>query len=492
MEFMRTLTRPRPLVAGPSAAGSFVYSGMALAIGLLVLFALNVGLHFPGSQNEDSLQQYQQALTGEYQDWHPPVMAWLWAQLLRLAPGPAPMLLLQLAAYWLGFGLLADGLRRIGQPRLAWVVALIGAFPPFLALNALIVKDVGLVAAWVAAIGIVFWFRVQSRPLPLWAGVIAGLLLLYGTLVRTNAIFGLGPLLLLLAWPHRLQWKALMVAAVVTAPLMLPVSQFFNRDVLGARNNEAVQSLFLFDLLGIARHTGQPGLLEPRATMSQQDVQACYTPYWWDSLAPWGRCGGKVHKAADPKVITSPEGLSRQWLSAIAANPVAYAQHRLKHFNSALMFAVPLKHVRLVPEYQPADASSFKPFGVISAQEVRWDLLRKSPIVWPVSWMAWGVVLLVFLARRREDTGMTAGTARVLTVSALGYATAYLLVGVSTDVRYHYWAMLALLEATVLALPQLAQGWRDRDRSLRIGLAGVATVILAGTAARLLDFQAFM
>jgi hypothetical protein len=496
---MQIRTSTPELTAGNASGGGirmFALGGGGLAFLLLALFVLNVLLHFPGTMQNDSIQQYRQALSGQYQDWHPPAMAWLWGHVDRFGPGPAPMLLLHLGAYWLGFALLADGLRRVGHPRLALLMACAGAFPPFLALNASVIKDVGLVASWIAAVGAVFWFRVQARRIPLGVWLVVAALVGYGALVRSNAIFGLGPLLLLLAWrsPAKLQWPALAAAAVVAAVLALPASQWVNRHVFNAQPAHGEFSLYLFDLLGIAAHTRQPALLEPRATLTQQDLDACYTPYWWDTLSPWGRCASKVHRQpGDPELVTLPEGIAQQWVSAITQHPVAYALHRLKHFNSAVLFAVPLKHVRLVPEYQ-ADEPSFKSFGVVTQSDIRLDLLRKNFMIWPVTWLAWGIVLLVFLHRQpaSDASEQAMALARVLTVSALGYSGAYLLIGVATDMRYHYWSMLAIMVATILVLPMLALRWRQRDRRLTVGLGVVCAVVLVGLATRLLDVRVLL
>ena len=110
--------------------------------------------------------------------------------------GPTSEILLHLALYWLGFGLFADGVRRSGFPRLAWAVLLAGAFPPFLYVNAQVVKDVGMAVAWLAAVGLLYVHRAQQRRLSVAVGVAVAALLFYGAMVRTNALFGLGPLLL--------------------------------------------------------------------------------------------------------------------------------------------------------------------------------------------------------------------------------------------------------------------------------------------------------
>ena len=475
------------LSARPSA--SVVGSGSLLALLVLALFALNVFLHYPGTMNNDSRNQYAEAISGRYSDWHPPVMAWLWSVLRLAGEGPAPFLLLHLALYWSGFGLLADGLRRAGLPRLALLVAVAGAFPPFLYLNATVTKDVGMVASWLAAVGLMFWFRAQDRRIPWYCGLAIAALMLYGTLVRGNALFGLGALLLYaLASPRWLRSKHLMTAAVVIAVLAIPVTQQLNRVLFQPEGRDPVHALFLFDLLGIARHAGDAGLLEPRATLSAADLKACYTPYWWDSLSPWGRCGALVHRPDDSHA-TQGEGLPLQWAKTIAAHPLAYAIHRLKHFNSEILFAVPARHVRLTPEYQPGDPAH-PPMEIVSERDIRLDLLRKNPFIWPVTWLAWGAGLLVFLSRGQASPRTL--LARVLLVSGLGYSMAYLVIGLATDMRYHYWSLIAGLVATLLVLPQLAEGLRHRSRPLVGTLVATGAVIAIGIATRLLDFQRFV
>ena len=462
--------------------------GGLLLLLVVALFALNVFLHYPGTMNNDSINQYAEAITGRFTDWHPPVMTWIWS-LLRLAgDGPAPLLLLHLAAYWCGFGLLADGVRRAGYPRMALLMALAGAFPPFLYINAFVTKDVGLVSAWLAAVGLMFWFRSQERRIPMLWGVAVAALIVYGALVRHNALFALGPLLLYAVAPVRwLRGGRLIAAAMVVAVLAIPVAQEANRRLFNPAPMNPVRSLFLFDLMGIAVHKHDPSLLAPRATLSADDLRACYTPYWWDSLSPWGRCASRVHRT-DSSPATVGEGLPMQWVKTIMAHPVAYAAHRLKHFNSSVLFAVPLRHIRLTPEHR-SDDPAFTPMEITTKRDIQFDLLRKNPFVWPVTWLAWGAVLLVFVGRQPPVSSVL--LARVLIVSALGYSCAYLLIGVATDMRYHYWSLIAMLVATLLVLPQLAHGLRTRSAPLLGGLAVVGMVIAIGVATRLLDFQAF-
>ena len=82
------------------------FPGFAILIIALLGAALICSAYWPGVMIDDARWQYQQALDNAYENWHPPLMAWVWHQLTFLASGPGPMLLLQLFLYWVGFALI--------------------------------------------------------------------------------------------------------------------------------------------------------------------------------------------------------------------------------------------------------------------------------------------------------------------------------------------------------------------------------------------------
>jgi hypothetical protein len=480
---------PRRGFTGQLMSWFEVSSGHALAALVVILLLLNIAVCFPGTMMNDSVNQYAEAMSGHFTDWHPPVMAWLWSMLLKLHEGPAPMLVLHLAVFWSGIGLVADAARRLGHRRMPVLIVLAGAFPPFIFMNANVIKDVGMAASLLAGAGLVFWFRSQPRRMPWAMAALAAALLAYGMLVRTNAVFAVAPLLVYALAPAAwLRTFRLLLASVVVAVAAVPVSQQINRVAFDPVKREAVNSLLLYDIVGVAVHAGNPALVEPRATLTADDLKQCYTPFWWDSFSAWGPCGQLVRRP-DAERAVHAEGLASQWLNTVRSHPLAYLQHRLKHFNSEVFFAVPLKHLRLTPEYR-GELPDFKPYEVFSPSNVRFDLVRKNPAVWPVTWLAWGAVLLVILARRPPTSPVL--LARVLVVSALAYSSAYLVIGVATDIRYHYWSMLASMIATLLVLPEIAAAWRARSAPLGAGFALVGLVVGVGLLARLLDFQGWI
>src|SRR5260221_2078246 len=83
-------------------------SGSAIAGILAWVAGLALSLSFwPGIMAWDSGRQYAQALSGQFDDWHPALMEWIWRHFISLIPGPGLMLTLQLGIYGAALGFLA-------------------------------------------------------------------------------------------------------------------------------------------------------------------------------------------------------------------------------------------------------------------------------------------------------------------------------------------------------------------------------------------------
>src|SRR5262249_2865571 len=468
--------------------GAITTSPTSIAvIGSLLLVANLVGW-FPGVANDDSDSQYVQAVAENFNDWHPPIMAWLWSIFRLLADGNGPMFCFHVACYWLGFGLIAVALSRAGRPLAAWGMIGVGLFPPFLMMNTNILKDVGLAVTFLAAFAALFWYRLADRRVPVVVVAVSTVLLFYGTLVRSNAVFGVVPLVTYLINPQWLgrPWRLLAFSAPV-AILMVPLSGVFNHNVLNATPLGIIRSLQIFDMTGIAFYSGDMSVFGPGNSFTREDVESCYTPVQWDTLSPWGKCRSFWNRlAVSPdlrgveeftpmaamEAQPNPE-LPNHWGAAMIAPPLAYAKHRLAHFLSEIYFLD-----------QPDDNDIAAP-GAAMGEEVRVAPklpMRESPYLMlydvskmPAFWLAIGAYLLVLLASansRRSSAGLEAALALVM--SGLLYTCPYLVVGVATDLRYQFWSIVATFTALMISL----SGLRGRF-ALRAWLGTKAAAITA-------------
>jgi len=469
------------LAPGPTAGlGRYL-----LAAAALILCAAQLVVTLPGQLRQDSVEQLRQAMVHQYGDWHPPVMALVWSWLIDLTGRPGSLLVMQQALHWLGFGLTADGCLRARMPKRAWLILAAGAFPLFLFFDREVLKDVEMGSAFVAAFGLCARFLLLRRPIPAWALAAATLLLCYGTLCRTNAVFALGPLVCVMFSAGRSFGVVKVVAmSAVVAVVALVASNVVNHQLIGAKPQDAMQSLQLYDLVGVAVRSGDASVLGPAAP-ALSNIRPCYTEYAWDPLSPWGSCAAlrdSFDYIANEEPV-SPELMAERihlWREAIIRHPLDYARHRLAHYNSSLYFIVPALQVRLAGALINPDP--------VTQRDIRLDYLRKPFLFWPVVWLALGGAGLVFLAPRPQAPP-TVVLARLALMSGLLYGAGYLLVGVGTDMRYYYWTSMSILVGLLLAVPDMRERWRERPATAMAAAALVMAVIVAGYAARFLDIR---
>jgi len=429
---------------------------------------------WPGVATYDSVDQYQQVLRGAYDDWHPPVMARLWSLFHLAWDGQAPMFVAQAAFYWLGLGLIAAALARERAPRAAAAVLIIGALPLFAGWQAAILKDAQMAGALLAAAGIACWWRLPGRRLPVATGAAVALLLLYAALVRTNAVFAAAPLACgLFGWfgltgrvARGAALLGLTAAVLIAAPLV-------NRHLFGAEPSGIARTLPVYDLAGIAHRAGPESvpLLLPE-TWRAMETRRCYTPFFWDPLGVQDHCQF-IQQGFEDR--TPGADLFRIWVKTIARHPLAYAAHRLAHWNATERWLVPRGRPLAAPpaESEPnaIGLASPGPAGAAAAEAGGW--LSGTPLGWPILWFAAALAALAF-------AGPDQKIAVTLALSAALLEASFALVSISSDLRYHLWSMLATGTAWAL----IARAPPSR-RALGIVLGSILILCLAGTAARL-------
>jgi hypothetical protein len=435
------------------------------ALFILCCALISLALAYPGRLGPDASWQLQQAISGHYNDWHPPTMAALWRLLLSFGDGAAPMLLVQVGLYWLGVWAVLDATRDRGLSRQLLVLAP-ALHPLLLVLLKPVLSDVGMATAFFAAFGLIYRARQLGRPLHPLLCAAAAMLIAYGTLVRQNAVFAVPPLLLYWIAPTWLSARRLIPVAAIIVALAIPLSDFINHHVFRAERSHVEVTLELYDLVGIAQYSGGVhGLKAP---------EGCYNSYFWDTLKEpscrhvadeFRKRSGSGYLLDDLTQIDAP-GVTKSWISAISRSPIAYVRHRISHFNSSTYFLVePARQCRF--ESNPAACDGPR------ATLLLMDFVKKNALYWPCLWLAAGLWLVT---RRDAQPG-----SRALAWSGLMYGLGFLFVGVATDYRYYHWPVLAIGVGVGLHLAQTS----DLRRSVRSLAVPVLLVATPGYAARL-------
>nr|WP_315382547.1 hypothetical protein [uncultured Sphingomonas sp.] len=448
----------------------------ALIVAVL-LAGVTLAFFWPGVASYDSVVQYQQVLHGQYDDWHPPAMARLWAVFHGAGwRGQAPMFALQLLLYWSGLAFFASALARRGQSIAALLVLLLGIWPPILGWQVAVLKDGQMAGAILAAVGLASWWRLDDRRLPLWAALLVLILLGYATLVRFNAAFATVPLAfgLLGGWRwERPRFQLVLVVAATAA--VIAVLTPINQRLLHAAPSGVERSLPLFDLAGIAHHAGPQAVPQvPARLWHRAEARGCLTPILWDPIGDEKACGyivDTLQRAAPGTTLRSA------WIEAIATHPLAYAEHRIAHWNSEMRLWMPATMPGTGPlaRSEPNTIGLGSPDKRINGFQKLGYTLASSAAGAPILWFAVAIGVLFCSWPARDGAG---GVAVTLALSAILTELAFGVVGVASDYRYHVWGMLAAGLALLAA-----SGTRPPPQRVLVGVLGVvavaAVVILA-------------
>jgi len=407
----------------------------------------------------DSWQQLEQARTGQYSDFHPPIMAFIWAGIDRAVPGPFGMLLFHGAMFFGGLALLLGMAMRTAWS-CAWSVLFVALMPPVFANLGTIWKDVGIAAALVAA-GATTLRGARGGS---WAWLAAALpFLFYANAVRHNAAAAVLPLAIL--WGtvllercgvrRRLAGAALGVALT---GMLVGGAAVVDAALLRVRSHP-VQTLLMYDLAGISVRTGQD-LLPPFVARDQGfDLIERYSPKWGaHTLFHW-RCSYVAQPTQAPprlEAVQADADVSRLWIAwfdAVIAQPQAYLAHRWE--LTTWLFGLHSGPVAY-PFHDDIAANSlglrFDPNLATQAMRSIRDSLRDS-----VLFRGWFFisVLLAVLAFLRWRWRPGRGVALTMAASGLLYALPLPLCSVASDFRLLLWTVVAAAISLVLCFAEL-------------------------------------
>jgi hypothetical protein len=339
-----------------------------------------------------------------------------------------------------------------------------------------VLKDCQMAGALICAFGIVMHYRLEQRRIPLIASALAALLVGYATLVRANAIFAAAPLVTLLL-PRPTSVIARGATALVAIATVLLASPFLDHRLLGAEPSGVAKSQALFDLAAIAIAT--PRSPSPFTAAERREIarRHCVKSYFWDPLGEPSACGPLTQRLQNQ----SERALYADLARAIVEHPLAYAEHRLRHWNSTERWLVPPN----LQEAAPPDEAEDNDLGLItpaSSLMPAWQSLAAveagTPLGWPIVWTL--IALLVAPAAWRRRGEAAGGLALALVASVLTLESSFLLISVASDFRYHLWSVAA----SALALILLSDNLRLRRAAFIAGVVVLGFVVGGGLITR--------
>ena len=426
--------------------------------------------YWPGIMTWDPIEQYDQAVRNSYADWHPPIMAWIWHFLIPIYPGTAPMFVLQVSLYLGGYALLTNWALKRGQPASALAFATCALLPIPMALMGSVLKDCLMTGALLSAVGLLVWRTESGNKLLAIASLV---LLLLATALRFNAFPATAPLVVALLPASWRRGRARLAAtSLVTLLSLLAVQPLVNR-LLNAERTGVEFTQIIFDLAGITEHSGVDAF--PPLAMSDPIAvnHGCYSPEMWDNFSSWDdppTCPinfDGVREAFDD----TGQNPAAFWFHAVAAHPLAYAEHRWDHLKINVRLIVAKVNYKPAPDQSITNPWNyvFHPNRVQSWVDRAAVISDRSPLGWPICWLALALGILALapaLPSRRLIVPIS--------LSVILYGLSYAVISVASDLRYHLWTMVGTCVATVLVAGDLADG----ATSLPLKRLGAATTPL--------------
>jgi hypothetical protein len=383
--------------------------------------------------------------SGFFGDWQSPAMIVLWSLVNPIAPGTGSILLLTVALYWLAFAVIALTVAQQSF-RLALLVPVLALSPPAFILVGIIWRDILFGVAWLLAAGVVYAVTDRERRVRVPVQLLGFGLLAFGVLLRPNALAAVPILAAYILWPACFAWKRAALLYVPAALGLFGLVQVVYYDVLGAVRQQPLHSIMVFDLGGISHFSKQnvfPGAWT--ADESRLIIDGCYKPLAWDIYWTQQPCLFVMeHLEKRDKIFASP-ALTQAWEHAIVAHPAAYLAHRAIFMWTFLFGGENM--TMWTRDLDDAWKVIFSDNPRLMALKSIHDALKPTPLFRAGTWLLLDMAVCLFAWRRRDTP------AGAFALGICGSAVLYLLtlfsVGVATDFRYAYWAVLAGLAGTV-------------------------------------------
>ena len=419
---------------------------VATAVVLLAAgYVLTLATFYPGIMTYDAKYVYLDIAKHALGDWQSPVMSVLWSWIDPVAPGSASMFLLIATSYWLGFGLFSFAIVR-RSPCLALLVPFLALLPPAFVFIGIIWRDVLFAVTWLLAAAIAYAAGQQDTRLRVALQILALALCALGVLFRPNALIAAAILAVYIVWPARFSWKRTAVLLLPLALAFFAFVQVIYYGALAATRQHPLQSIMVFDLGGISyfAQENQFPIVWTDAER-QQLLNTCYRPTEWDIYWRLQPCDFVMRKLERDKNLFGTPAVTGAWMRAVLHHPIAYLEHRgafMWNFLAGANLTMWVADIEHLPNNVFADRPLFAAVRSVH------DILKPTLLFRAGAWLLVCIAICGFAWRRR---GTPEGAFAIgVCGSAALYVLTFFFVGVASDFRYAYWAVLAAIAGGVV------------------------------------------
>lgn len=421
------------------------------AIAILVLFLFSVIIYFPGSYSIDSWNMYYQAASGNYNDWHSPVLSLVWKVFYKLS-GKSYFILyiIQMLLYWLlVYWLLARVNKKSIIFWLGCFVAVLLVFIP-----QYVMKDTHNCIAWGLAAVLLIAARLNGKRNALLT-IIVAVLLLYGAWVRMSAVFGLVPLAYAFAeFCFTAKQTAVKTWGIVAVTLVVTVggNYLVNYKLLHAQRTYPQYKLKLLDIIGISKLTNEnylPAGVSNYPGFDKKEIYAEYSPATIDNIY-WPANGSKpLVPYPDNKLNNDIDSC---WKKALQNHPLTYLKNRGRGFLYYLRIKKRLEsndYLDAMIWIDPQNPFSLKrkPNLFINRFQYLYQKAKGTPFYDPWLWLLANIVLFIYCACNISGLKQFADVYKVnmlVQLSAIVYTLSqFLIYQIDNDLRYSYWNIFA-------------------------------------------------
>jgi hypothetical protein len=316
--------------------------------------------------SQDSVFQLLQSQTGQYGDWHPPVMAWIWS-FFKAAQGPLPMLFIQASVFWVSLYLLNRYLISLRSSFRNYAYIL-GFLPWIVNFSGVIWKDVWLanITLLIACLILVHSPRIKTFSI---------LFILAFTLsLRHNALATVLPFIFYQFYQQVSRKeitgrKRLIFSSILTALFCLAsvaVIQTFEYKLLKTQKTYPENGFMADDLFHASIKFNRSLLPDIPLTDIEECASISSGPQTYTAKL------GCLQKVSDwTKVSWNSRSLSQEWINYVRSHPVEYLNFR------AIAFSTYLRSPTEPPFYYWHTGVVENPYGITQKDNIATSLVKK-------------------------------------------------------------------------------------------------------------------